>query len=101
MLRIFLLFSILTGVTGVGVVLLNPELLLAFCFLIFCFFCVKHSNPLQSSLQHFSNHIKECLIDCMLLNLKQQLNAKKVFLRKKMELFESFELSTKKKNGLF
>jgi hypothetical protein len=84
-----------TALSGLGIVFLNAESILAFCFFVFVALIVKY-DPLSSALEEQRRIIRSDLMNCMIDGEIKLVSSKKILCFKKAQLLASLEHMTSK-----
>ena len=82
---------IFTALSGLGIVFLNPEAILAVCFFIFFALIVQNSGSISASLDEQKQAVRTELVRCMIDGEKQSIRTKKLLCYKKAQLLSSLE----------
>ena len=80
----------LIALSGLGIVFLNSESILAICFFIFVSLIVQN-DPISASLEEQKQSIRSELINCMIRGSMDQINLQKLVCYKKIQLLASLE----------
>nr|YP_009172346.1 ATP synthase subunit 4 [Ulva fasciata]QBR54771.1 ATP synthase subunit 4 [Ulva lactuca]WVH39676.1 ATP synthase subunit 4 [Ulva dactylifera]BBE20940.1 ATP synthase subunit 4 [Ulva ohnoi]ALG35705.1 ATP synthase subunit 4 [Ulva fasciata]AML79981.1 ATP synthase subunit 4 [Ulva fasciata] len=88
-LTIYYIIALIT-LSGLGIVFLNSESILAICFFIFVSLIVQN-DPVSASLEEQKQSIRSELISCMIHGSTDQINLQKLVCYKKIQLLASLE----------
>nr|YP_010003125.1 ATP synthase subunit 4 [Ulva torta]AZP40237.1 ATP synthase subunit 4 [Ulva torta] len=88
-LTIYYIIALIT-LSGLGIVFLNSESILAVCFFIFVALIVQN-DPISASLEEQKQSIRSELISCMIHGSMDQINLQKLVCYKKIQLLASLE----------
>lgn len=88
-LTIYYIIAFIT-LSGLGIVFLNSESILAICFFIFVSLIVQN-DPISASLEEQKQSIRSELISCMIRGSMDQINLQKLVCYKKIQLLASLE----------
>lgn len=91
----------LIALSGLGIVFLNSESILAICFFIFVWL-IMQNDPVSASLEEQKQSIRSELISCMIHQSMDQISLHKLVCYKKIQLLASLEyimLTQKSTNG--
>lgn len=85
---IFIFSLSLVALSGLGVVFLNSESILALCFFVFFALCLQNATSAGESLSQTRNAIQNECVSCMLDAQKHNAVQKQVSLFQKMQLLK-------------
>lgn len=77
--------------SGLGIVFLNPESILAVCFFLFFFLIMRNSHSMSSSLHEQKQTIRAELLNCMIHGQTIAVGTTKLLCYKKMQLLHSMQ----------
>lgn len=83
--------TIFTALSGLGVVFLNSEAILAVCFFIFFALIIQNSGSISGSLEEQKQSIRAELVSCMIDGEKQSIQCKQLLCYKKAQLLACLE----------
>nr|QHD44995.1 ATP synthase subunit 4 [Bryopsis plumosa] len=88
-LTIYYIIALIT-LSGLGIVFLNSESILAICFFIFVSLIVQN-DPVSASLEEQKQSIRSELISCMIHGSMDKINLQKLVCYKRIQLLASLE----------
>ena len=83
--------TIFTALSGLGIIFLNSEAILAVCFFIFFALIVQHSGPISGMLEEHKQSVRAELVCCMIDGEKQSIQSKQLLCYKKAQLLTCLE----------
>lgn len=87
--RAYYYLLVLTSLSGLGIVFLNSESILTVCFFVFCFFMMRNSHSMSSSLHEQKQTIRAGLANCMIRGQTIAVGTTKLLCYKKIQLLHS------------
>lgn len=80
-----------TALSGLGIVFLNPESILAFCFFLFFYLIIVNSDAISTSLNEQKQTLRSQLLTTMIHGQTATLNTRKVRTIKKIVLLDTLK----------
>lgn len=80
-----------TALSGLGIVFLNAESILAVCFFLFFYLIIQNSDTISASLNQQKQSIRAELLSCMIDGQTLAVRTRKLLIYKKIMLLDSMQ----------